>query len=1355
MSSHTNPCSSLGIPVIPVNVPIIPLPGTSRREGLKFELPLINVAGNVGIVLDDEVTKDSKNLVTSGTLYSRFLEVEEMIETGETGIGKRLDALQTSLAGHVSRTDNPHSVTANQVGTYTQAQIDEKLRGKLSSESDPVFTGWKNGVALSLGHGTVAENYTTAIGVEAKSSNSGMAIGTVAIASGLAGIAIGNGATAKDSGSVVLGWGAQSNGEGTITFGHPDHIGRDITKYLEKVYIGDIRLKDLLSDSYLSSESDPYFIAWKSGDTLAAGEEALVSGSKAVGLGHHVEANSLYSVAVGPWANSSDVGAVAIGYATQAAADNSIALGATSAVKASDRYAISLGIATQSHGPCTLSVFSEYADNGPQRFDSMDGGRLNAVYLGDKSLKEIVNEALPSMETDPVFSTWKDGKNPAAGQDAKATGNQSVAFGVIAEATADGATAIGGRAEASGAYGTAVGHNALASKSSGSAFGVSSTAKGTTATAVGSSAAASGLQSLALGNNSGASHNYAIAIGPFVSSKGDGTVAIQSETRMSGFDTKDGGRLGAVYFGDKSLRTLLDADYPKLENSLIPSKYLPSYVDDVLEYANLAAFPTTGESGKIYVTKDTNLTYRWSGSAYVEISKSLALGETSTTAYAGDKGKTLADNYSTLSETVGNTVKSLESLTSRVDSSDALLSKKLDYTETEAYGIEVNVDKINFPLMKAVTSQTGDCYITGNFIYGLYEFGGGGIHINGYTPHSSSSFTPIVSYGTLSSDESWILASNSSNGKNYVKAEYVAATNGLYLCGLNERQMPTLDLSLRPGGNDQLAFNGTVLVIGAVGAIGVASDASSLKFSMNGNIDSSTASKLIPDGSDILTANVAQKTFLKGTIDTDNDLFVASGSVTGGYGFDNSVYLLSSGSDIAFVESLTDTDNMVRIGPSNDYTQLVFSHETDTKTYQSFLTPDGSPILTETLASSKFLPADRQTDGSYNVSNATSFTKGAVFSNTAESLVAVNEISFTSVMDTAGTKTVSLQLTNGDGLSGLLTPDGTDFLTGKTASAKFLPARADSDNWYYVGRDGGVSGVEVPDLATFQALDFSASETDYIAGKFLSIERSGYAAFKFHASPSEASADQKISVLTPDNSPVLTETLANTKYYTKAIIDANVFNGTFTGTTFYPAHDLFLETGYCRTEEIWLHGDPRQSTTTYDTDITGLRIGIDKEGSSIPTGFVFSALDEEETVVSSVLTPDGTPVVTKKMLDDSNAKLTVVDGQPTTVEHGKFYCFRPNSTSPTAIIIAVSPDSGKEDEAKLYLDYTTARSTITISNANITILYAPDSYKLDAFDNANGSANRYMVELKWWSTTATATGAAANFVLVNAYKVGV
>lgn len=72
----------------------------------------------------------------------------------------------------------------------------------------------------------------------------------------------------------------------------------------------------------------------------------------------------------------------------------------------------------------------------------------------------------------------------------------------------------------------------------------------------------------------------------------------------------------------------------------IPQANLPSYVDDVLEYNGRSNFPDTGESGKIYVDTSTNKTYRWSGSGYTEISASLALGTTSSTAFRGDYGNT-------------------------------------------------------------------------------------------------------------------------------------------------------------------------------------------------------------------------------------------------------------------------------------------------------------------------------------------------------------------------------------------------------------------------------------------------------------------------------------------------------------------------------------------------------------------------------------------------------------------------------------------------------------------------------------------------------------------------------------------
>lgn len=68
---------------------------------------------------------------------------------------------------------------------------------------------------------------------------------------------------------------------------------------------------------------------------------------------------------------------------------------------------------------------------------------------------------------------------------------------------------------------------------------------------------------------------------------------------------------------------------PLNASSKIDSTYLPSYVDDIVEgyyYNNKfweeAAHTTeiTGEAGKIYVDLSTNKTYRYSGTAYIEVS---------------------------------------------------------------------------------------------------------------------------------------------------------------------------------------------------------------------------------------------------------------------------------------------------------------------------------------------------------------------------------------------------------------------------------------------------------------------------------------------------------------------------------------------------------------------------------------------------------------------------------------------------------------------------------------------------------------------------------------------------------------
>ena len=117
--------------------------------------------------------------------------------------------------------------------------------------------------------------------------------------------------------------------------------------------------------------------------------------------------------------------------------------------------------------------------------------------------------------------------------------------------------------------------------------------------------------------------------------------------QVSGLDTALAGKANTVHSHSASDITsgVLSVDrVPSIPTTkltgIINQANLPSYVDDVLEFADRTAFPTQGESGKIYVAQDTNKTYRWGGTAYVEISPSLALGTTSSTAFRGDYGNT-------------------------------------------------------------------------------------------------------------------------------------------------------------------------------------------------------------------------------------------------------------------------------------------------------------------------------------------------------------------------------------------------------------------------------------------------------------------------------------------------------------------------------------------------------------------------------------------------------------------------------------------------------------------------------------------------------------------------------------------
>lgn len=154
------------------------------------------------------------------------------------------------------------------------------------------------------------------------------------------------------------------------------------------------------------------------------------------------------------------------------------------------------------------------------------------------------------------------------------------------------------------------------------------------------------------------------------------------------------------------------------ESGIIPSAQLPSYVDDVIEVDTFSNLPGTGESGKIYIVQDTNLTYRWSGTGYVEISKSLALGETSSTAYPGDKGKATTDKLNKTSNKVVVGPVTVNPSTDKVvlkyqthftsTNSDSEDSHTINAATTSQAGVMTSADKTKLNGLKDQAGITSD-----------------------------------------------------------------------------------------------------------------------------------------------------------------------------------------------------------------------------------------------------------------------------------------------------------------------------------------------------------------------------------------------------------------------------------------------------------------------------------------------------------------------------------------------------------------------------------------------------------------------------------------------------------------------
>ena len=157
---------------------------------------------------------------------------------------------------------------------------------------------------------------------------------------------------------------------------------------------------------------------------------------------------------------------------------------------------------------------------------------------------------------------------------------------------------------------------------------------------------------------------------------------------------------------------------PLNSSGLIDSSYLPSYVDDVIEgYLSNGKFykesghttEITGESGKIYVDLTSLKTYRYTGSAFVVISETIALGETSSTAYRGDRGK-IAYEHSQATHARTDATKTAKSNTNGnilINGSETVVYTHPSYAGTKSTGSSTLAYGGKFDAVTALTLSNG------------------------------------------------------------------------------------------------------------------------------------------------------------------------------------------------------------------------------------------------------------------------------------------------------------------------------------------------------------------------------------------------------------------------------------------------------------------------------------------------------------------------------------------------------------------------------------------------------------------------------------------------------------------------
>lgn len=336
-----------------------------------------------------------------------------------------------------------------------------------------------------------------------------------------------------------------------------------------------------------------------------------------------------------------DYAAAALQSETNAAASEGAALISKNAAAASATSAAQSAYAATESKNAAASSAANATASATAAANSASSAATSATNAAGSA-----TEAASSIATIQAYAEAAAGSATAAAGSATAASNSASAASISEINASSSATAASGSATAAAASETAAAGSATAA--SGSATAASGSASNSLDSSRDSEAWATGQRNgVDVPATDPTYHNnakYYAALGS----------EILQDDEISQYTTWSSSKLSTQLIGKADL-----------VDGKVPAAQLPSYVDDVEEYASTSVFPATGETGKIYVALDTNKTYRWGGTGYVEVSESLALGETASTAYPGNLGKATTDMLAALQAKIPETASESNQLAPR------------------------------------------------------------------------------------------------------------------------------------------------------------------------------------------------------------------------------------------------------------------------------------------------------------------------------------------------------------------------------------------------------------------------------------------------------------------------------------------------------------------------------------------------------------------------------------------------------------------------------------------------------------------------------------------------------------------